>query len=138
MEQPDFTALVEASRMAHVKTGEHNLWKAAMHLPAWFFVATGAEEDAVPVVGIVDGKPHLLAFTDEEQAEAMAKRRAAKKGSAAGAGAAPILNMDVADAVAYCKDLIPHGVEGVLFNSGVYAFQASLSRIIDMHRQYTK
>ena len=130
----DFDALAEAARSAVNKTGEHSLWKAAVALPEWYFVADRAGEDAEPLVAAVEGVPHLLAFTDEERAEAFSKSRAVKKGG----GATPVLSMPPADAAAYCKDLMQTKVDGVLFNSGKYSFQASLSQVVDMHSRYTR
>lgn len=130
----DFDVLAEASRDAHNKVGEQTLWKAAMALPQWYFIADQAGDDAEPLVAAVDGIPHLLAFTDEARAELFARDRARKKGGAA----TPVLNMDTADAAAYCKDLMQTKVDGVLFNSGKYAFQAALSKVVDMHSRYTR
>lgn len=130
----DFDALADASRSAVNKTGEHVLWKAAMALPDWFFIADQPGDDAEPLVAAVDGVPHLLAFTDENRAEEFSRSRAAKRGAAP----TPVLNMGVADAAAYCKDLMQTKVDGVLFNSGKYSFQATLSRIVDMHARYAR
>ncbi len=134
--EADFAELVEAARMAHVKTGEHNLWKAAFALPEWFFVAASHGEDAEPVVGIVDGQPHILGFTDEEQAQALSQRRASRQNPAA--APAPVLHMTPAEAVDYCKKLIPEGIAGILFNSGPSAFQTTLARLVEMHRHPPK
>jgi hypothetical protein len=130
----DFDALVDGARDAHSKVGEHTLWKAAMSLPCWYFVADVPGEEGEPLVGAVDGVPHLLAFTDEERAEVFSKHRASQRGGVP----TPVLNMDVADAVDYCKSLMETKVDGVLFNNGKYSFQAALSKIVDMHSRYTR
>ena len=128
----DFDALVEASHSGVNKTGEQALWKAAMSLSEWYFVARNAGDDPEPLIGAVEGAPHLIAFTDEQRAQEFASRRPASKVAAD----APILCMDVPDAVDYCKQLMETQVEGLLFNSGKYAFQAGLSRIVDMWGRY--
>lgn len=130
----DFDALADAARSAVNKTGEHALWKAALSLPDWYFVADQPGDDAEPLVAAVDGVPHLLAFTDAGRAEAFSDSRAQKRGGAP----TPVLNMGVADAAAYCKDLMRTKVDGVLFNSGKYSFQATLSQIVDMHSRYSR
>lgn len=130
----DFDALADGAKDAHNKVGEQTLWKAVMRLPMWYFVADAAGDDAQPVVGAVEGVPHLLAFTDEDRAEAFSKAR----GRTRGADPTPVLHMDVADAVAYCRDLMQTEVDGVLFNNGRCAFQAPLSQVVDMHGRYTR
>lgn len=130
----DFEALAQAARMVHTKTGEHDLWKAALSLPAWYFVAGSQGPDAEPIVGSVEGKPFILAFTDETQASEFTKRRSAHRGNVD----TPVLHMEPADAVEYFRSLREAGVEGALFNSGAYAFQASLVSIIDMHTRYSR
>lgn len=130
--QTDFDALVAASRMVHAKTGQHELWKAAFALPAWYFVAGSSEPDAEPVIGSVSGKPYVLAFTDEDRALDFSKKRASHRGGAD----APILHMEPQEAVEYFKALREAGVEGALFNSGISGFDSSLVDIIDMQTRY--
>jgi len=130
----DFNELVEASRMAHNRNGVHNLWKAAISLPEWFFVADGHDEDAEPIIGAVDRQPHVIVFTDQAGAEHFSTQRAAQKGGEPTA----VLTMPVADAVAYFEDLSSGGVEGALFNSGEYGFRAGLMEIRDMYARYTR
>jgi hypothetical protein len=128
----DFDALVEQSTAAHNKTAEHALWKAALALPAWYFVSNDAGDDAEPVVGMINGRSHILAFTDEDRAADFSKRRAAQRGNED----TPVLEMDVPDAVEYFSSLREAGVDSALFNSGKYAFSESLVNIIDMFKRY--
>jgi hypothetical protein len=129
----DFDVLVEQSRSAVNKTGEQNLWKAALNLPAWYFVGMGAGDDVEPMIGTLDGKPHLMAFTDHERAERFAKHLVGKKGIQE----PPVLEMTVAEAVDYCGVLADHKVAGIVFNTGQYAFQAGMIRVADMFKRYT-
>src|SRR3954463_15970883 len=107
-----FDALADASRSVQNKVGEQNLWKAVMALPSWWFVAKGTGEDAEPMVAAVDGRPHLLAFTSEDRAEAFTRHLESKKGGPR----AGVLEMDTPDAVGYGQQLAEMGVETVLFN----------------------
>ncbi len=125
----DFDALVEAARMGHNKTAEHELWNAAMGLSSWYFIANSSAEDAEPVVGALEGKPFILVFTEQERAADFTKRRAAHRGNED----TPVLEMEIPEAVAYFKSLRDAGVEGALFNSGKFSFQASMTRIMDLH-----
>src|SRR3954470_8495090 len=105
-------ALALASRSAQNKVGEQNLWRAVMTLPVWYFIAQGEADQTEPMVASVDGKAQLLVFTDGDRAEAFARHVAGKRG-----GEAPgLLEMDVADAVQYARELESLDVELILFN----------------------
>ena len=138
----DFEALVERSRMIANKLGEQALWKAAVGLEAWYFIGSGPEGDQAPLIGSLEGKAYLLVFTDEEKAADFLKRQQHRKsdvrGGASGgsSGAGSVLNMEVADAIEYARQLKEAGVEGALFKSGGFAFQSSLIELIDRHHRY--
>src|SRR3954471_7352632 len=127
-------ALAQAARSAHNRMGEQNLWRAVLTLPVWYFIAQGEGENAEPMVASVEGKPRLLAFTDEDRAEAFTRHLEAKKG-----GPRPgLLEMDVADAVDYGQELERAGVESILFNTGEYGFSCSMTQLRDMHSRYIR
>lgn len=132
--QPDFDGLVLAGQMGQNRVAEQDLWKAVLRLPAWYFVADSAGDDAQPVIGALEGRPYLIAFTDEDRAERFAADRGRKRAS----DPTPVLHMDVSDAVAYCQDLSQENVEGILFNNGGYSFHARMSQVIDMHSRYSR
>lgn len=121
----DFDALVETARMGMNKTGEFDLHKAVLSIPAWYFIAHGEGDDAEPMVGVVEGVPHVLAFTEEFRAAGYADILGRQRGSSAPA----ILSMDVPDALEYFAVLAQHRVEGVAFNSGDYAFAVSFTQL---------
>lgn len=130
----DFDGLVMAAQFGQNKMAEHDLWKAAFALPAWYFVADSDGDDAQPVVGALDKKPYLIAFTDEERAQHFSADRAKKRNSQPTA----VLHMEVADAIDYALTLRDHGVEGLLFNNGGYSFHGLSGQIEDMHKRYGK
>lgn len=130
----DFDGMVLAAQMGQNKMAEQALWKATFALDAWYFVADQHGDDVAPVIGALDGKPHLIAFTDETRAEVFSASRAQKRGGEP----TPTLHMEVADAVAYCEDLREQNVDGVLFNNGGYSFHAGMSHIMDMFKRYAK
>ncbi|MCC6426919.1 MAG: hypothetical protein IT435_08860 [Phycisphaerales bacterium] len=132
--QQDFDALVAGSRSGVNKAGEHDLWKAAIALPEWCFISSAAGDDAEPVIGAVGGRPYVLVFTEESRAIEFSKRRATQRG----VEDVPVLTMAVAEAIEYFRALRDAGVEGALFNSGEYAFQAPLTNIWDMHSRYSR
>ena len=126
-----FDDLSMDARNAQNKAAEHDLWKKTLALSEWFFVSSGGDDPA-PVVGMIDGKPHLLAFTDEERAGFVADRLAMSKGDVEGA----TLCMDVPDAVEYAAQLRDHGIAGIHFNDGEYAFNCGFDRLADMASRY--
>ncbi|MBX3363910.1 MAG: hypothetical protein KF866_04015 [Phycisphaeraceae bacterium] len=128
----DFDGLVMAAQFGQNKMAEHDLWKAAFNCGAWYFVADQTGDDAAPVVGAMDGKPYLIAFTDEERAERFSADRARKRGGEA----TPVLHMEVAEAIEYAVSLRDHGVEGMLFNNGGYSFHGLSGQIAEMHNRY--
>src|SRR5881394_693602 len=96
----DVDALALESRNAHNKVGEQILWRVVLALPAWYFIAQGEGDQAEPMVASVDTKAQLLAFTDEDRAEAFARHIAGKRG-----GKQPgVLEMAVPDAVRYARE----------------------------------
>lgn len=127
----DFDALAQAARNIANRTALHDLWKAALLLDEWFFVASDDGDDACPVVGISDGKPHLLAFTDDQRASEFSAARAIKRGIAA----TPILSMSVEEAVAYLYELREQ-VDGIVMNSGEYGFSSQPAALCDMCKRY--
>lgn len=139
---PDFDALCTASLNVQNKLGEQDLWKKAINLPTWYFVARGSGDDAEPVIGTLGGGSHLLAFTDEERAANFARIRAMRASDVRGGARSPealgglTLEMDVPDAVEYCHDLAKAGVESVLFNSGEFQFHCSLIQLVDRFKRY--
>jgi hypothetical protein len=138
----DFDALCTASLNVQNKLGELELWKQAVNLPSWYFIARGSGDDAEPVIGMFNGGSHLLAFTDEDRASNFARMRALRASDARGSARSPealsglTLEMDVPDAVEYCRDLIKSGVESALFNSGEFQFHCSLIELVDRYKRY--
>lgn len=121
----DFDALVEAARMGMNKTGEFALYKAALALPTWYFIAHGEGDEAEPMVGVVEGVPHVLVFTEEFRAAGYADILGRQRGTSAPA----VLSMDVPDAMEYFAVLAQHKVEGAAFNSGNYAFAVTFTQL---------
>jgi hypothetical protein len=141
---PDFDALCAASRNIQNKLGEIELWKQAVNLPEWYFVASGEGDEAEPVIGTLGKVPHVLVFTDEERAQGFARLRAMRASDARDSSRDPAsfavgtLVMDVADALAFFKDLAASGVQGALFNSGEFQFHCGLIELADRHHRYAR
>jgi len=128
----EFDALSEAARSIQNKVGEQNLWKAVMALHAWCFVAQGEGDEAEPMIVSIKGTPMLLAFTDQDRAEAFTGHLQEKNpGPRAG-----LLEMDAADAVSYVLELEVVGVGNILFNYGDHSFSCTMTSLADMHGRY--
>ncbi|MBX3322621.1 MAG: hypothetical protein KF757_06490 [Phycisphaeraceae bacterium] len=128
----DFDVLVENARSAQSKIGEQTLWKAAFALEQWYFLGVGEGDDLQPLCAVAEGHVHLLAFTDEDRAQAMADQRPDNK-------PASVVHMDVQDAVDYCQALDQgEEVAGVFFNNGDYGFGLSLASIVERYRRHAK
>lgn len=128
----DFDVLVENARMGQSKEGEHALWRAAFGLPVWFFLGVGEGEDMQPLCAVSNGLVQLLAFTDEERADAAAAARGDKE-------PAVVVHMDVPEAIEYCRQLDQsEQVSGVFFNNGAYGFGASLLHVIERHKRFVR
>ena len=132
MNDTEIDALAHASRNVQNKTGEQNLWKAVLKLPAWYFVAQGSGEDVEPLVARVGSRPTLLAFTSEGRAEAFTRHLEGKQGGPRRG----VLDMEIADAVEYCQQLLEAGVETIHFNSGDYEFSSGMIKLKDMAGRY--
>lgn len=130
---PDFDKLVEEATWVHHKKGEQNLWRATFALDQWYFVGHTTEDGAEPIVGMYDGRPYLIAFTDEPRATAFAQSKTRPRQRT---GPAPILHMDLGDAITYCTMLIDQGVDGILFNPGRFEFHAGLSTLLDHFQRF--
>ena len=126
---PDFDGLVEASWNAQNKLGEQAVWHAALGLDRWYLVL--GESGTDPMFGAVEGRPYLIAFTDEPRAEAFAAKLSEQRNTPAPG----VVHMDIPEAIDYIDSLKDQGVDGVLFNSGGFSFQAGCIAITDMHRR---
>ncbi len=128
----EFDSLVLGSQMGQNKSGDHALWQAAVMLEQWYMLGVGEGDDLSPMFAKHEGKTHLLAFTEEERAEAMAEETEKQTGMPAA-----ILHMEVPDAIEYLRALDEDGqVAGVHFNNGMFAFGDSLVNIIEAYKKY--
>ena len=124
---PDIDALAVAARNIVNKVGEQALWEAVVALEQWYFVGVGEGEDLMPMVAMFDGRPQLIAFTDEERASEFASASGTRKGR----GPLPVLNMEPLEAVEYLVEL-KDVVHGIGFNPGETGFSAEPMRLRQM------
>jgi hypothetical protein len=128
---PDHKQSASPANTGAPKQSEQDALRSALKLEQWYFI--GAGDGAEPVIGIVDGKPHLMAFTDPESAFEMAQRRASRQNFAA--CPPPIISMPLADAIALCRRLMNVGIAGVVFNNGT---KAPMPKVLDAYRHAHK
>lgn len=124
----DFDTLAQQAHDARNKLGEREFVRAALSLPSWHCVGVGADgsdDGPQPLIAAIDREPHLLVFTDEARAAGFAERRAAQRG-----GPALTLELSVADAVGYLRDVLEQGVTGVHFNDGDHAVSVPVRTVL--------
>ena len=130
----DFDHLAAEAQQSQSQDAMAQLWGAVYALPAWNFVARGALPDVTPFVGVVDGKPMVLAFTDRARADAFARRQ----GFTDPDGNSSILSLSVQSVVELVPAYQAQGVFGILFNTGSHGFFAPLTNLSRMRRHFAE
>lgn len=124
-----FDQLVDAARDGDDEEAMVALWRAAYALDEWHFVARGEMPNVQPFIGLVDERPFVMVFTDEERARAFAERNKLIQED----GTVPLLGMSPEGASKTLPQYGEHGVHGVLFNEGPNGFFAPLSNLMPMY-----
>ncbi|MHB8765901.1 MAG: hypothetical protein ACYDA8_16420 [Deferrisomatales bacterium] len=130
--EPDFDQLSQEARQSGSRAAMDRLWGAVYDLPHWHMVARGEGADVHPFIGIVEGKPFVMAFTDEDRAAGFARAQ----GFANAEGRVRILCLPIPtflEAVPFYEE---QGVFGMLFNSGEHGFFAPLGNAVPMQRYF--
>lgn len=93
-----------------------DIWKFTFELPQWYFPCRYKENvnDAMPFVGVLDGKPLLFAFTDSKKAQEFAKTQ----GLANKIGETLILSKTPTNTQIFLDSIKAEGVIGIYFNNG--------------------
>lgn len=107
------------------------LWRAVYGLEQWWLLPTGDVADPRPMVGVVEDRTFLLAFTSEHRIRDFAGERAA----AAGGGTA-LMAVTPAGITELAPALAGQGVAGILFDHGVHGFVAPVAGLEAMLAQF--
>ena len=124
----EFDALVAKARETNDNTDINNMWEAVFGLEEWIFIAQGEGDETTPLVGMIEEKPMLMAFTDE----ARAKEFGVANNLQGEDGLVGMLGVPVDMAVKVGETLAQHGVFGILFNQGENNFFAPLEQLPQM------
>lgn len=110
--QVSFSALVEAVRENRTDATIAALADAVVRLSKWHFVARGQFPNVLPFIGVVDGQPLVVAFSQP----ALAYAYAVNQQLAMPDGAFPVLSLPVSQAYDLVRQLGQQGVTGILFD----------------------
>lgn len=97
------------------------LWRAVYGLDRWWLLPTGDAQDPRPMVGIVDEKQFLLAFTSQKHLQTFASAR-----SSADSGIAA-MSVTPGEVTGLAPTLAGQGVAGILFDQGVHDLVAPVT-----------
>ena len=129
---PDVDALAEAVRAEPSPTNFGRLWQSVYALENWWLVPTGDAADPRPMVGVVEERTFLLAFTSDRHVRDFAARQ---DGPADGDGVAA-MSITAADLTRLAPTLAGQGIAGILFDQGVHSFVAPIAGLESMWSQF--
>lgn len=93
---------------------------------------TGGHADPRPMIGVVDERTFLLAFTSQQHVTRFARTH----GRSASEGGTPSMSITPAAPTALTTALIGQGVAGIVFNEGVHGFLAPATALDAMWDQF--
>lgn len=100
------------------QVGMAALWRVAMHLQNWWFIAVGEEGLESPAAAEVDGQLVLLAFTDAHRARFFAvQQQMIEEGADLAAIALPPVQV-----VESAADYLSADIQGLMFDSNISGF----------------
>lgn len=123
--------------MAHAKQAEtqeqliqrfRSIWAAFLELEHWIFLTTRGEhpEQASPFIGIIDGKPWAMVFTDPRKASEFAGEAPRFRTPE---GELLFIAMPKMAALQWVLGLQQEGVAGIRINQGEFGWMAPLANL---------
>lgn len=105
-----------------------SIWASFLELETWVFLTTGGSnpEQASPFIGIIDGKPWALAFTDPRKAAEFAGEDPRFRDSD---GGLLFIAMPKMQALQWVLGLQQDGVAGIRINQGEFGWMAPLANL---------
>lgn len=128
----DINDLAAAVRAEPSAANLARLWRAVYALDTWWLLPTGDPADPRPMVGVVEERTFLLAFTSDSIVRDFAARR---DGPGVGNGVAA-MSITPADLTRLAPTLAGQGVAGILFDQGVHGFVAPIAGLESMWSQF--
>jgi hypothetical protein len=125
MTEPSGEQFDQLAQESKAGTAEANnaLWTATFSLSRWWFLPDGDQPG--PRVGVVDGRPFLLAFTSGERA----RQQALAWGMAGPDGSVNVLAITPQNVLGMSDGLRNSGVFGITFDHGITGFFAPLENL---------
>lgn len=105
-----------------------SLWAAFLDLETWIFLTSGGSnpEQASPFIGIIDGKPWAMVFTDPQKAAEFAGPAPRFRDAE---GELLFLAMPRMQALQWILGLQQDGVAGLRINQGEFGWMAPLANL---------
>lgn len=131
--------LAKAARAEATPANLNRLWQAVYRLDRWWLAPTGDPSDPRPMVGVVDDRTFLLAFTSDRHVREFVVARAGAGDRPDGASADGVAAMSVTprDMTGMVATLAEQGVAGILFDQGVNGFVAPVAGLPEMWAMFT-
>lgn len=122
----DFDQLAAAARSGTMESN-NALWSAVFALDRWWCLPDG--DPPRPRVGLIDGKPFLLAFTSGQRA----RQQAQAWGLAAPDGSVNVIAMTPQGALGSIDSMRSAGIFGIVFDQGITGFFAPLDNLLPIY-----
>lgn len=128
---PVVDELATAARTEPTPANFGRLWQAVYALEHWWLLPTGDPADPRPMVGVVEDRTFLLAFTSDRHVRDFAARQGAGDGNGV-----PAMSVTPADMTRLAPTLVGQGVAGILFDQGVHSFVAPVAGLESMWARF--
>lgn len=129
--------LAQAARTDATTSNVNRLWQAVYRLDQWWLLPTGDAVDPRPMVGVVEDRTFLLAFTSDQRVRDFAVARGLEIGERDGPGegpqdGVPAMSVTPRDMTGMAAALVEQNIAGILFDQGVNGFVAPIAGLQEM------
>lgn len=124
--------LAAAARADTTPATLSRLWQAVFRLEHWWLLPTGDAADPRPMVGVVEDKAFLLAFTSRDHVRDFVLRQDQQ---VAGDGL-PTMGVTPGDVAELVPTLAKQGIAGIIFDQGVHGFMAPVVQLEALMAQF--
>jgi len=117
--------LVTALKTQNSRESMTALWRYTLAMDEWYFIARGEMPDVKPFVGVVEGAPSLMAFTDTDYANAFGRSQNLIDAD----NNVSVLSIPTEGFLDYAETLVERGIENLIFNAGVHDYFQPLQNL---------
>ncbi len=105
------------------------LWEATFDAEHWVFLTRGTGINVAPYCGVIDGRPMVYAFTDDDRAFNCGQQ----VGVVSEDGLVPMVFMEPDGAIGWVEALAQYDVWGIIFNPMEANYFAPLGNLSKIH-----